>query len=403
MSSRTVLRARLLLVAGTVSAALMLLVSCSKSKATPPRNLAVPVLAAAVEQKDVPLQVRAIGAVEAYSNVSVKTQITGELTGVYFREGEDVRKGQLLFTLDKRPFEAAVSQAQGTLAKDQAQAANARDQARRYQGLYKAGVVSKEVYDQMQSAADALDATVVADKAALENAKVQLQYCSIYSPINGRTGNLMIHQGNMIKANDTPYLVSINQIEPIYTTFSVPEQYLAQIKKYSSRGKLRVQAFIPNDNRGPANGYLSFIDNSVDETTGTIKLKGEFANADRRLWPGQYVDVVLRLTDEPGAIVVPSQAVQTGQQGQFVYVIKPDLTVEARPVVVDRSTDGQAVITKGLTPGEQVVTDGQLRLVPGSKVELRQAQTAVGDSAGNAAPPKQQGQQQPQRARAAGE
>jgi multidrug efflux system membrane fusion protein len=405
MSSKTIHTKKLcgLLVTAVLSAALMLLAGCGKGKATPPRNIAVPVLAAAVEQKDVPLEVHAIGAVEAYSNVSVKTQVTGELTGVYFREGQDVQKGQLLFSLDKRPYEAAVSQAQGTLAKDQAQAANARDQAKRYQGLYKAGVVSKEIYDQMQSTADALDATVLADKAALENAKVQLQYCSIYSPINGRTGNLMIHQGNMIKANDTPYLVSINQVEPIYTTFSVPEQYLAQIKKYSSHGKLRVQAFIPNDGRGPANGYLSFIDNTVDETTGTIKLKGEFANADRRLWPGQYVDVVLKLTDEPGAIVIPSQAVQTGQQGQFVYVIKPDLTVEARPVVVDRSSDGQAVITKGLTPGEQVVTDGQLRLVPGSKVELRQAQTAVGNSTVPVTPPKPQNQQQPQHTRAAGE
>jgi multidrug efflux system membrane fusion protein len=217
MSSKTIHTKKLhhLLVAAVLCGALVLLSSCSRGKATPPRNVAVPVLAAAVEQKDVPLEVHAIGAVEAYSNVSVKTQVTGELTGVYFREGQDVQKGQLLFTLDKRPFEAIVLQAQGTLAKDQAQAANARDQARRYQGLYKAGVVSKEVYDQMQSTADALDATVIADKAALENAKVQLQYCSIYSPINGRTGNLMIHQGNMIKANDTPYLVSINQIEPI--------------------------------------------------------------------------------------------------------------------------------------------------------------------------------------------
>jgi multidrug efflux system membrane fusion protein len=392
-----------LLAAITVSVALVLLAACTKSKATLPHDSAVPVVAAAVERKDVPLQVHAIGAVEAYSNVSVKSQVTGELTGVFFQEGQDVKKGQLLFTLDKRPFEAAVSQAQGTLAKDQAQAANARDQAKRYQGLYKAGVVSKEVYDQMQSTADALDAAVVADKAALENAQVQLQYCSIYSPINGRTGNLMIHQGNMIKANDTPYLVSINQIEPIYATFSVPEQYLAQIKEYSRRGKLPVQALIPNDSRGPAKGYLSFIDNTVDETTGTIKLKGEFANSDRRLWPGQYVDVVLKLTDEPGAIVVPSQAVQTGQQGQFVYVIKPDLTVEARPVVVDRSSDGQAVISKGLAPGEQVVTDGQLRLVPGSKVELREAQTAGSDSAGNTTPPNPQGQQPPQHGRATGE
>ena len=347
--------------------------ACSRTKAEAPRMSAVPVLVATVEQKAVPLQLKAIGAVEAYSNVSVKTQVTGELTGVHFKEGADVSKGQLLFTLDKRPFEAALKQAQGMLARDQAQAANARNQANRSRALNQAGVVSKEEYDRMQSEADALDAAVLADQAAVENARVQLVYCSIYSPINGRTGPLLIHQGNMIKANDTPFLVSINQVEPIYATFTVPEQNLAEIKRYSSRGKLRVQAFIPNDPRGPAEGWLSFIDNTVDQATGTIKLKGEFPNADRRLWPGQFVDVVLTLAQQPNAIVVPSQALQNGQQGQFVFVVKPDMTVEARPVVLDRSTDGQAVISKGLTPGEQVVTDGQLRLVPGvTKVELKE-------------------------------
>jgi membrane fusion protein, multidrug efflux system len=353
-----------------------LLTSCSGSKAAPPSITAVPILAATVEQKDVPLQVKAIGAVEAYSNVSVKTQITGELTGVHFKEGQDVSKGQLLFTLDKRPFEAALKQAQGMLAKDQAQAANARAQAKRYESLNKAGVVSKEEYEQMQSNADALDAAVLADQAAVDNARVQVVYCTIYSPIDGRTGRLLIHQGNMIKANDTPFLVSINQVQPIYATFTVPEQNLADIKRYSSQGKLRVQAFIPDDTRGPAAGWLSFIDNTVDQATGTIKLKGEFANTDRRLWPGQFVDVVLTLAQQPKAVVVPSQAIQNGQTGQFVFVIKADMTVEARPVTLDRSTDGQAVISKGLAAGEQVVTDGQLRLVPGvTKVELKQAAT----------------------------
>ncbi|MGZ4733104.1 MAG: efflux RND transporter periplasmic adaptor subunit [Terriglobales bacterium] len=351
---------------------LALLSSCGGTKAEPPRTVAVPVLAATVEQKAVPLQLKAIGAVEAYSNVSVKTQVTGELVGVHFNEGADVSKGQLLFTLDKRPFEAALKQAQGMLSRDQAQAANARNQANRSRELNQAGVVSKEEYDRIQSEADALDAAVVADQAAVENARVQLVYCSIYSPINGRTGPLLIHQGNMIKANDTPFLVSINQVQPIYATFTVPEQNLADIKRYSGREKLRVQAFIPNDTR-PAAGWLSFIDNTVDQATGTIKLKGEFSNADRRLWPGQFVDVVLTLAQQPNAIVVPSQALQNGQQGQFVFVVKPDMTVEARPVILDRSTDGQAVISKGLAPGEQVVTDGQLRLVPGvTKVELKE-------------------------------
>jgi multidrug efflux system membrane fusion protein len=211
---------------------------------------------------------------------------------------------------------------------------------------------------------------------------VQLVYCTIYSPIDGRTGPLLIHQGNMIKANDTPFLVSINQVQPIYATFTVPEQNLADIKGYSSGSRLRVQAFIPNDIRSPATGWLSFIDNTVDQATGTIKLKGEFANTDRRLWPGQFVDVVLTLAQQPKAIVVPSQALQNGQQGQFVFVIKSDMTVETRPVTIDRSTDGQAVVAKGLAAGEQVVTDGQLRLVPGiTKVELKQVAAVPGTRA----------------------
>jgi len=347
--------------------------SCGGTKAAPPPPSAVPVMAAAVEQRDMPVQLRAIGSVESYSTVSVKTQVTGELTGVFFREGEDVKKGQLIFTIDKRPFEAALKQAESMLAKDEAQAKNAQTQARRNEELFRAGVISKEQNDQMQSNADALDAAVAADKAAVENARVQLVYCSIYSPINGRTGNLMIHQGNMIKANDTPFLVNINQVEPIYVSFTVPEQYLGEIRRYAASGKLAVQAFIPNDNGRPVAGKLSFIDNAVDPATGTIKLKAEFANTDRRLWPGQFVDAALTLANQPKALVVPSQAVQTGQQGTFVFVVKPDMTVEARPVTVDRSSDGQAVIAKGLTPGETVVTDGQLRLVPGSKVDLKQA------------------------------
>jgi len=352
----------------------LFLTACSGTKAAGPAapgTPVVPVLAATVEEKDVPVQVQAIGSVESYSTVAVKTQITGELTGVFFREGQEVKKGELIFTLDKRPFEAVLKQAQSTLAKDQAQAEMARVQARRYAVLMKDGVVAKEQYDQMQSSADALDAAVEADKAAVENARVQLIYCSIDSPINGRVGSLLIHQGNMIKANDVP-LVNINQIQPIRVAFTVPEQYLAEIKRFAANGKLSVQVSIPNDSK-PATGKLSFIDNTVDPTTGTIKLKGEFANTDRRLWPGQFVDVVLTLHTQPNAIVVPSQAVNTGQQGQYVFVIKPDMTVETRPVAVNRTTKGQSVIDKGLGPGERVVTDGQLRLVPGSRVQIKEA------------------------------
>jgi multidrug efflux system membrane fusion protein len=319
-----------------------------------------------------PVDVQAIGAVEALSTVSVKTQITGELTGVFFKEGQDVKKGDLIFTLDKRPFEAEIKRQEANLQRDTAQAHLAHLDADRYAGLFNSGVVSKQQYDQAQANAQALDAAVQADSAAVENARVQLIYCSLYSPINGRTGTLMIHQGNMIKANDTPFLVNINQIEPIYVTFPVPEQYLADIKRFAAAGTLPVKATIQGDNR-PVLGKLSFIDNAVDQATGTIKLKGEFANADRRLWPGQFVNVTLTLHAQPRAIVVPSQAVQNGQQGQFVFVIHPDLTVEARPVSVNRTSEGQSVIDKGLTAGERVVTDGQLRLVPGSKVEIKLA------------------------------
>ncbi|HEX3323413.1 MAG TPA: efflux RND transporter periplasmic adaptor subunit [Terriglobales bacterium] len=358
--------------ATVISGTLLFATGCDRTKAAPAPSAGVPVLAAVAEQKDVPVQVRAIGAVEAYSTVSVKTQITGELTGVYFKEGDDVKQGQLLFSLDKRPFEADLKRQEGNLARDQAQAANARAQQRRYESLVKAGVVSSQDYDQYATAASALDAAVEADKAAVENARVQLLYCSIYSPINGRTGNLIVHRGNMIKANDNPPLVNINQVQPIYVTFTVPEQYLAEIKQLSGKGRLKVQAIVPNDT-GAVQGTLSFLDNSVDQTTGTIKLKGEFPNGDRRLWPGQFVDALLTLRVQPKAIVVPSQAIQNGQQGQFVFVIKKDSTVESRPVSTIAGQEGQVIVQQGLTPGEQVVTDGQLRLLPGSKVQIKQA------------------------------
>ncbi len=348
--------------------------ACVGTKAASGPPPPVPVLAATVEQKDVPIQVHAIGAVEAYSTVSVKTQITGELTGVFFKEGDDVQKGQLIFTLDKRPLEADVRRAQGALARDEAQAANALSDQRRYEALVKAGVVSTQEYDRVASNSEALAAAVRADKGALENAKVQLVYASIYSPINGRTGNLLVHQGNMIKANDVPALVNINQVEPIYVTFMVPQQYLAEVKQYSRSGSLPVQAVIPSDSRGTITGKLSFIDNAVDSGTGTIKLKGVFANRDRRLWPGQFVDAYLTLKTQNNAVVIPSQAIQNGQQGTFVYVIKDDNTVEARTITTSETQQaGQVIVQKGLAVGERIVTDGQLRLVPGAKVQIKQA------------------------------
>ncbi len=352
--------------------ALALLAGCGAqaNKSAAPAREAVPVVVATVAQKDVPVQVRAIGTVEAYSTVAVKSMVAGEITRVAFQEGQDVRKGDLLFTIDKRPFEAALNQAQATLAKDTAQLANASAQAERYSKLEKAGVTSHEQAEIVRTSANALQEAVRADKAAAETASVNLQYCDIYSPIDGRTGNLMFHQGNVVKANDLP-LVTINQIRPIFVTFSVPEQFLSDIKKFNGQHALRVAAKLPNDAQ-PAEGSLSFVDNAVDPATGTIKLKGTFPNGNTKLWPGQFADVSLTLTTQPRAIVVPSEAVQTGQNGQYVYVVKPDNTAEQVDVRVERTVDGQAVINSGLEPGQSVVIDGQLRLAQkGTKVEKK--------------------------------
>ncbi|HAM53100.1 MAG TPA: efflux RND transporter periplasmic adaptor subunit [Nitrospiraceae bacterium] len=361
----------------------LLLSGCSGGKKVVPKKEAVPVAAATVIQKTVPVQVRAIGNVEAYSTVGVKSQIGGELARVHFREGQDVNEGDLLFTIDPRPYEAALQQAEANLAKDMAQLENAREEVRRYAELVKKGYVAQEQYDQIRTNSASLDATVNADNAAAENARLQLKYCYIYSPINGRLGSLMSNQGNLIKANADTSMVVINQILPIYVTFSVPEQYLAEIKKYMALGKVTVQAVIGNDAEHPETGELSFVDNAVDVTTGTIKLKATFVNKDKRLWPGQFVNAIVTLTTQPNAIVVPSQALQVGQDSQYVFVVKSDLTVESRPVVIGRSQDGEVVIEKGLKAGETVVTDGQLRLVPGTKVVVKTSPEENGHSEGN--------------------
>ena len=330
----------------------------------------VPVTVAKATVKSVPVQVEAIGNVEAYSNVSVRTQMAGEIERAYFTQGEDVKKGQLLFTLDRRPFQATLNQLEANLARDQAQLANAQAQAERNEKLFQAGIISKDQYDTFRTTAQAQEATVRADQAAIENAKVNLSYCSIYSPIDGRTGSYQVYPGNIAKVNDT-VLVVINQIHPIYVTFAVPEQYLAEVKEYQARGPLAVEAQVPNDPRPPAVGQLTFIDNAVDTATGTIKMRATFQNPDNRLWPGQFVNVVMRLTLQPNATVVPSQSVQTGQVGKYLFVVKPDFTADLRPVVVGETVQGETVIEKGVAPGETVVTDGQLLLAPGSKVEIK--------------------------------
>lgn len=344
--------------------------ACSK-KAAPPPKLPVPVKASTVIQKTVPVQIHVIGNVEAYSTVLVKSQIGGELIRVHFKEGRDVKKGDILFTIDPRPYEAALKQAEANLAKDTAQLENAREEVRRYAELVKKGYVAQEQYDQIRTNAASFEAIVNADRAVVENARLQLKYCYIYSPITGRTGALFANAGNVIKANADNPMVILNQIQPIYVTFSVAEKYLPEIKKYMSSGKVLVKAFITEGEDNPEEGILTFVDNTVDVATGTVKLKGTFANKEKKLWPGQFVDIVLILTTQPNAIVVPSSALQSGQKGQYVFIIKNDLTVEDRPITVSRTLNNETVVEKGLQVGEKVVTDGQLRLVPGAKVEIK--------------------------------
>jgi len=389
-------------IAGRVGLCIFLLSffsACSdENTARAKQNVTVPVTAGTVQQKTIPVQLQAIGNVQPYSSVSVKTMIGGELIKANFKEGQDVKQGDLLFTIDPRPYEASLRQAEANLARDAAhvkqaqanlersitQSKNAEVDEQRYETLLQKGVVAREQYDRFRTTSETLQATVRADRAALENAeaavradkaaieyaKIQLGYCSIYSPLNGRTGNLMVQQGNVVKANDVS-LVVINQITPIYVSFALPEQYLPEIKKYMAAGKLKVEVIIPSEGKQPEEGVITFVDNAVDSSTGTIRLKGTFANKENRLWPGQFVNVVLTLSTEPNAIVVPSQAVQTGQDGKYVFVVKPDRTVETRPVVVGTTYNNETLIQKGLNPGETVVTDGQLRLRPGTTVEVK--------------------------------
>jgi multidrug efflux system membrane fusion protein len=332
---------------------------------------AVPVTTAVVAEKAIPLELEVIGTVEAFQTVQVRAQITGELTSVNFKEGDDVKKGQVLFTLDRRPLEAALEQARANLARDTAQAVNAAAQAKRYDDLAARGIATREQVETSHTAATALDATVAADRAAVENATVQLQYATIAAPISGRTGALIVHPGNLVRANDQTPLVIINQISPIYVTFGIPEARLPELKRYMAERSVKVAALAPTDSGPPSEGRISFVDNSVDATTGTIKIKGTFANEARHLWPGQFVNVSVTLTTDPHAVVVPTAAVQAGQQGTYVFVVKPDQTVELRDVQVARTADAESVIKTGLTPGETVVTDGQLRLVPGSRVSIK--------------------------------
>lgn len=342
---------------------------------------AIPVTVGDVTQKAMPVEILLIGTAEASQTVAIRAQMTGELTAVNFKEGDDVVKGQVLFSLDRRALEATLAQARANLERDTAQATNAKASAARYQDLLGRGIATKEQADQSRTTATALEATLGADRAAIENAGVQLQYATIASPISGRTGTLMVHAGNLVRANDATPLVVINQVTLINISFGLPEGRLADLKRYLALGTLRVKAIPPGGATASSDGQISFIDNAIDQTTGTIKIKGSFRNADRTLWPGQFVKVTVTLTTDPGAIVVPTSAIQNGQQGQYVFVVKPDKTVEIRAVDVERFTTDETVIGKGLKPGETVVTDGQIRLVPGSRISVKPPVGARGDKA----------------------
>jgi multidrug efflux system membrane fusion protein len=343
---------------------------CSKEQAAPaPRASSIPVIVSKVTQKTMPIQLTAIGNVGGYT-VSVEAQVSGELLDVHFKDGDFVREGQLLFTLDPRPYEAALARAQAMLIRDKAVAANSLAQSQRIAKLLADGVVSPADADASKSAADAAEATVAADDAALKTAQLNLEYCTIYSPMDGRTGAVLVKPGNLVKAQDAPIVV-IKRLSPIPVEFTVPQEYLPEIKKRLAAQPLRVEATVPNSSGPPEVGRLVFVDNAVDTTTGTIRLRALFDNSNNTLWPGLYVNTLMTLAEQANATVIPAQAIAAGQQGSFVYVIQDDGSVAPRQVTWTLSVEGLAVVDKGLKPGEIVVTDGQVRLVPGAKVQVK--------------------------------
>jgi multidrug efflux system membrane fusion protein len=336
---------------------------------------AVPVRVAQAQKLDVPVQIHVVGSVEPLQSVMLKPQIEGRLVGIEFQEGQEMQAGDLLFRIDPLPFQAAQRHAEAELARDTALAADAAAAAQRMADAFRSGAAGQREYDQARAQSDALAAAMQADSAMVDKSKLDVEYCQIRAPIDGRTGLLQAHVGTVLKANETA-LVDINQIAPITVAFAVPQQYLPTIKQHQTKAPLAVEAGIAGDPGAPARGRLSFIDNKVDQQTGTIRLRATFTNEDRRLWPGQFTDTVLTVSVDQGAVVVPSTAVQNGQQGQRVFVVNPNWTVEERLVTVGRTAQDQSVIIKGLDGTETVVTEGQLRLVPGTKVESKSSPAA---------------------------
>ena len=330
----------------------------------------VPVSTAVVMEKPVPLDVSAVGSAESISSVQIRAQVTGQLGSIHFAEGQDVTQGQLLFELDPRPFQLALAQAEAVLAKDAAQNANAQAEVARYKALFDQGLIDREQYDSYTANAAAAQATTGADQAAVDVARLNVQFTRITAPISGRAGALDVHVGDLVRANDTAPMVVINEMSPINVTFAVPGRLLDDIRKYQSAAPLKVDAVISDRGGQQPSGHITFIDNAVDQTTGTIKLKALFDNPGRALWPGEFVNVNLQLTTEPHAIVTPASAVQSSQNGPYVYVVRADRTVDMRPVNVERTAGAESVIASGLHAGDTVVTDGQLRLTPGARVTI---------------------------------
>ncbi len=360
--------------------ALVLAAGCRNGDARPPRP-SVPVTVATVQRPSVPYEISAIGTVTPIQSVAVRAQVTGTITRVAFQEGDDVQPGQLLFQLDARPFQAALDQAAANLAKDHATLVNAQQEVTRYQQLVQNDLATQEQFDQFKANAEAAHAAVAADSAAVQTARLNLEYATIRSPIAGRTGSLLIKEGNLVAANGATPMVVINQIRPIAVAFSVPQKYLDDIHRFGAQHALDVEIRPADDSAAVLNGRLTFINNQVDTATGTIQLKATFPNADRGLWPGEFVAVRLVLNVERDALTIPSQAVMTGQNGTYVYVVNPDGTAKTQAVTVGRSAEDYVVIAQGLGAGQRVVTDGQLRLVPGARVEVK---TGAGGGGGGA-------------------
>lgn len=331
---------------------------------------AVPVVTASAVQRSVPVTVTAVGTAESISTLQIRSQVTGRIAEVHFAEGQDVQAGQPLFTIDPQPFQVALDQATAVLARDTAQATNAQSQVERFENLFKRGLISRDQYETQAATATALKATTAADEAAVAAAKLNLQYTKVVAPAAGRTGALLVHAGDLVQANNATPLVVINQVAPIYVSFAVPGKVLEEIRRAQRGAPLRVIANLPGEDDAMEDGRLTFIDNAVDPQTATIRMKATFANPSHRLWPGQYADIVLQLRDDPRAVVIPSVAVQAGQQGSYVFLVE-DGRAQMRPVTVARVQGDQSVIQSGITPGDVVVTDGQLRLTPNARVAPR--------------------------------